>query len=85
MRSFSGGVTLGSDFTTRLALSPTKCMKSADIKDLFAFLVTSPHADCMLLDAITDGLSAPVVSRLLAQTDRWLQATIRGLDCAACE
>ena len=58
---------------TRLALSPTKCMKSADISDFFAFLIARLHADRMLRDAITDGLSTPVVSRLLAQTDRWLQ------------
>jgi hypothetical protein len=48
-------------------------MKPAEIEDFFAFLIGRLHADRMLHDAITDGLSAPVVSRLLVQTDRWLQ------------
>jgi hypothetical protein len=66
---------------TKLALLPEKRIKPAEIEDFFAFLIARLHADRMLHDAITDGLSAPVVSRLLAQTDRWLQkrfgATLR--------
>jgi hypothetical protein len=57
---------------TRLALSPTRCMKSADFGHFFNFLIGRLHADRMLLYAITGGLSPMVVSRLLVKADRWL-------------
>jgi hypothetical protein len=58
---------------TRLALSPTKCMKSADFGHFFNFLIGRLHADRILRDAITDGLSAEM-SRLLMKADRWLRS-----------
>jgi hypothetical protein len=58
---------------TRLALTPGKCMKTAESGDFFAFLIARLHTDLMLRDAITEGLSAPAMSRLLVQADRWLQ------------
>ena len=60
---------------TRLALLPSKRMKSADFGHLFDFLVARLYARRILYETMADGLSSPGMSWLLSQADGWLEKT----------
>jgi hypothetical protein len=58
---------------TRIAMSPSNRMKSADCKDFFEFLIACLHKKGMLFTAMTNGMSPRLVSKLLRQSDHWLK------------